>query len=183
MTTRKTQGPAGRGFASRSKGLGCLRSPLLERWATPHRVIPSPHLDHIEFLARFASCGDHTSLVANVAASHSISGKRGILWRESPWVWWRLCCPKLPGVWGLGSYGSGGSGVESFVEGDGFLAAGAEPAGADGAHEGVAFFAALDAEVAGVAVVAVVDGVGFAGLPGGPGGAVVGGWWRRRQSV
>jgi hypothetical protein len=51
---------------------------------------------------------------------------------------------------------------DEFVDGDGFIAAGAEATGADGAHPGVAVLAALFAEGAGAAGVAFVDGDGAA---------------------
>ena len=52
--------------------------------------------------------------------------------------------------------------VEDLVDGDGFVAAGAEASDADAGHERGALVAALFAESAGAAGVAFVDGAGFA---------------------
>jgi hypothetical protein len=59
------------------------------------------------------------------------------------------------------------SGLEELVDGDGFVAAGAESAGSEAAHEAGAVLASLFAEQLGLALGALVDGVGSAGAAGG----------------
>ena len=62
-------------------------------------------------------------------------------------------------------------GVDEFVDGDGFVAVRAVPAGADPGAGAVAVVAPLLAEVAGFAVGAGVDGVRAAAAR----------WWRRGE--
>ena len=71
------------------------------------------------------------------------------------WSRWSLCHARR------------GSLVEEFVDGDGLVAARAQTADSEAAHEGAAVVAALLTESAVVAVGAFVDGVGPAGLLGG----------------
>ena len=87
-------------------------------------------------------------------------------------------CPAggLAGRVGVLHGGVGWPRVAEFVDGDGFVAAGAEAAETEAVHEGAAVVAALSTECAGVAVGALVDGPRWLWLTIWEGGVGLFGW-------
>jgi hypothetical protein len=98
-------------------------------------------------------------------------------WEDVPFVVGVRRWPHLVVIIGIGcdSFGWWSSLVGDLVESDGLVAAWAEAAEADAAHEGPAVLAALHAELAGPAAVALIHGGGPAGLARGEHGQRRGG--------